>query len=102
MEQVETLGKEVGVSKACEVLEIPRSRVYRYREAGDERTLSEPKLHPRALSQEEKAQVRKTLNSERFQDQAPREIYAKLLDDGEYLCTLGGMPPLAHDVSHPG
>lgn len=26
------------------------------------------------------------LNSERFQDQAPREIYATLLDDGIYVC----------------
>jgi putative transposase len=26
------------------------------------------------------------LNSEHFQDQAPRQVYAKLLDDGQYLC----------------
>jgi putative transposase len=26
------------------------------------------------------------LNSERFQDQAPREVYATLLDEGQYLC----------------
>ena len=26
------------------------------------------------------------LNSERFQDQSPREVYAALLDKGEYLC----------------
>ena len=30
--------------------------------------------------------MRETLNSERFQDQAPREVYATLLDEGEYLC----------------
>jgi putative transposase len=26
------------------------------------------------------------LNSQRFQDQAPRQVYAKLLDEGQYLC----------------
>lgn len=27
------------------------------------------------------------LNSPRFQDQAPREVYATLLDEGQYLCS---------------
>jgi putative transposase len=38
------------------------------------------------LSQEEKTQVRQVLDSERFQDCAPRQVYATLLDEGEYLC----------------
>jgi len=42
---------------------------------------------PRALSQAEKAAVRQILNSERFQDQAPREVYATLIDEGQYLCS---------------
>jgi hypothetical protein len=33
----------------------------------------------------EKAKVRDALNSERFMDLAPREIYAILLDEGKYL-----------------
>jgi putative transposase len=40
----------------------------------------------RALSREEKAEVRHVLNSERFQDAAPRQVYATLLDDQVYLC----------------
>jgi putative transposase len=31
-------------------------------------------------------QVRETLNSERFMDKAPRQVYATLLDEGAYLC----------------
>jgi len=34
----------------------------------------------------EKEEVRTVLNSERFWDCAPREIYANLLDEGEYHC----------------
>jgi putative transposase len=39
------------------------------------------------LSTAEKEQVRQVLNSVRFQDQAPREVYAALLDEGLYLCS---------------
>jgi putative transposase len=34
----------------------------------------------------EKAEVRTVLNSERFADESPREVYATLLDEGRYLC----------------
>ena len=88
MERVERLGKVVGVSKACQALGVPRSRVYRYRAAQQEgkKPISNRSIHPRSLSQKEKIIERQTLNSERFQDQAPREVYAELLDEGKYLC----------------
>ena len=35
---------------------------------------------------EEKTAVRETLNSERFCDNSPREVYATLLDEGHYQC----------------
>jgi len=31
--------------------------------------------------------VRQALNSERFSDQAPREVFATLMDEGTYLCS---------------
>jgi len=88
IERVETLGVTVGVSKACQALGVPRSRVYRERMAKREAEAKDPvsRAHPRALNPAEKSKVRETLNSERFQDQAPREVYATLLDEGEYLC----------------
>ena len=46
---------------------------------------------PRALSPTEQAQVREVLNSERFQDLAPREVYAELLDEERYLCSVSTM-----------
>jgi len=42
---------------------------------------------PRALAPAEKAEVRQVLNSERFADQAPREVFATLMDEGKYLCS---------------
>jgi putative transposase len=42
---------------------------------------------PRALSIEEQARVLDVLNSERFRDVAPPEIFATLLDEEQYLCS---------------
>ncbi len=41
---------------------------------------------PRALSQGERARVLAVLNEDRFCNLAPAEIYATLLDEGQYLC----------------
>ena len=46
---------------------------------------------PRALSAAERAEVLGVLHDERFVDQAPASIYASLLDDGRYLCSVPTM-----------
>ncbi len=46
-----------------------------------------PTLSHRALSALERAHVLAVLHEERFQDQAPAEVYATLLDEGRYLCS---------------
>lgn len=83
----------MGVVDACQALGIPRSSLYRARQPGWVRPepVAPPKPSPRALSQAEKNAVRQVLNSERFQDQAPREVYATLIDEGQYLCSVRTM-----------
>jgi putative transposase len=83
---VTELAAKIGVKSACEALTVPRSRVYRERQG---QVLPEPKaeiIPTTALSSEERVEVRETLNSERFMDKAPRQVYATLLDEGTYLC----------------
>ena len=76
------LSQTVGVTRACQALEIPRSRLYPRRSPSPA-----PRPTPRqALSADERAKVRSTLNSEQFMDCAPRQVYASLLDEGTYLC----------------
>ena len=89
IQSVEQLAKSVSVVRACQALDVPRSGVYRSRQpvAAVPKPSPEPRVSPRALSQAEKAEVRQILNSERFQDQAPREVYATLIDEGQYLCS---------------
>jgi putative transposase len=82
------LAQQVGVVSACQVLGLPRSSFYRAREADTSlnEAVEKPAQPPRALSEAEKSTVRQLLNSARFQDLAPREVYATLLDEGQYLC----------------
>lgn len=89
IEEVEKLGQEIGITKACQALVVPRSHIYRARKVDREtrKPAEKSKPHPRSLSQDEKKQVRQILNSERFQDQSPREAYATLLDEGIYHCS---------------
>jgi putative transposase len=85
MKATEQLSSETSVSAACQALAVPRSSYYR---AHQPKQAAKPRPSPqRALSQEEKVQVRETLNSERFQDSSPREVYATLLDEDTYLCS---------------
>lgn len=88
--QVESLGGQIGMTKACEVLGLPRSSLYASRKPRPAR-VRQPGVPPRALTAEEKARVRETLNGERFADLAPREVYATLLDEGQYLCSVPTM-----------
>jgi putative transposase len=81
---VNELAIKIGVKRACDVLNVPRSRVYRVRQAKAE---ARPRPTPsHALSVAERNRVRDILNSQRFMDKAPRQVYAALLDEGVYLC----------------
>jgi putative transposase len=81
----EDLGQQVGVKRACEELNVPRSSLYQARQA--KRPASPRPRSERALSQTERHTVRDMLNSERFVDSAPRQVYATLLDEKVYLCS---------------
>lgn len=87
MQRAKDLSKKIGLKAACAALGVPRSSLYR----AEKPRPSSPRTSPRALSAEEKAQVRERLNGARFQDQAPREVYATLLDEGKYFCSWRSM-----------
>ena len=80
----EQLAPTVGVTTACQVLGVPRSSLYWARQPQE---VAKPRPKPsRALSEQERAEVRAVLNNERFQDCPPRQVYATLLDEQIYLC----------------
>jgi putative transposase len=75
---------------ACSALGLARASVYRART----RLLQPPPSKsakvapPRTLGPEERSRVLDVLRTPRFADQAPAEIYATLLDEGVYLCSI--------------
>ena len=83
---------EVGLAAACEALAISRATAYRDRVRADAAEGDPgPEPHPRALDEAERAEVLEVLTSPRFVDAAPREVYATLLDEGRYLCSVASM-----------
>jgi transposase InsO family protein len=97
---IEELAQSIPISQACAVFDFPRSSLYRRRQRLAELT-SKPKATvaakasrptpARALNAEERTTVRELLNSERFVDQSPSEVYATLLDEGVYHCSIRTM-----------
>jgi putative transposase len=92
MKAVEELSPHVSVATACCCLGVPRATLYRHRRPKPPRFSRTPRRKPpRALSGPERQQVLDVLHREPFVDQAPAEIYASLLDQGRYLCSIRTM-----------
>jgi putative transposase len=88
------IGKDLcNKRKACASLGLSRSTYYRLSEpavekAQKERTRAKP---PRTLSVAEREKVLAVLHEDRFVDKPPGQIYAALLDEGRYLCSVSTM-----------
>jgi len=99
MDAARTFSSEVGITPACYALGISRSGFYRTQARTHAPTV-EPTTRPhspRALSADERQEVLDLLHSERFADQAPHEVYATLLDEGEYHCSIRTMYRILND-----
>lgn len=93
MEAALTLSSDIGIKSACESLDVPRSGFYRTqarKNATPMKPIKRPSP-PRALSSYERQGVLDILHADRFADKAPQEIYATLLDEGEYHCSISTM-----------
>lgn len=90
IQAAETLAPTLGIVAACTAVGLSRGSYYRAQESivpMAPRPVQARAPSPRALTVDEKTVVREMLNSERFQDQPPREVYATLLDEERYLCS---------------
>ena len=52
---------------------------------------------PRALTEVERKEIKRTLESDEFVDEAPATVYAKLLDQGTYLASISTMYRVLHE-----
>src|ERR1700675_3468161 len=93
MAAVTELATDVGTRAACRALFAPRASYYRERHAASSPgTLPRPRhWSARALRPAERATVLAHLHGERFQDRSPAAVYAILLDEGRYHCSIRTM-----------
>ena len=77
----------------CAALEVSRASVLRHRAAltAPPRAVKTRAPSARALPESERGQVLAHLRTPRFADQTPTEVFATLLDEGTYLCSIRTM-----------
>jgi putative transposase len=87
------LGLLVGTAVACTALGVARASFYRTRRGRAQKVAIDHArpISPRALDAAERAAVIELLHQGRFADRSVREVYAALLDDGRYLCSIATM-----------
>ena len=94
MAAVVALTPDSGLTTAiCAALDVSRASVHRHRRVLTQPPrVTKPRLpSARALPQSDRDQVLAQLRSPRFADQTPTEVYATLLDEGVYLCSIRTM-----------
>jgi putative transposase len=110
---VEQLTPIIGTRPACRALGASPATIYRRRTPPELRPPRPRPAPPRALSEPERDAVLAELHSGRFVDCAPEQVYATLLDEGRYLCSVrtmyrlleachGGVRERRDQLTHPG
>ena len=82
------------VKRACELLGKSRATLHRQRNPAPAAGKAPPgprAPHPAALTAAEQAALLAVLDSERFADKSPAQVYAILLDEGLYLASIRTM-----------
>ncbi len=84
MQAVTELGPRLGFAAACSAVGLPKATYYRRLKPKPPPT---KKIIHRALGATERRAVLDVLHEARFAELAPAEVYATLLDEGQYLCS---------------
>ena len=90
MQAATELSEVVGTRAACAAMGVAAATFYRHREPvlGPRERRGSP---PRTLSLEERKRVLDVLCEPRFSDLAPAEVYAVLMQEKRYLCSVRTM-----------
>ena len=84
--------RQLGTTPLCQALDVPRASFYRQQNRTTSTVAAMTRRRPEhALSQAEQQTVLATLHEPRFVDLAPPQVYARLLEEGRYLCSIRTM-----------
>ncbi|MCX4097402.1 DDE-type integrase/transposase/recombinase [Nocardia sp. alder85J] len=93
----------LGVSATCSLLGRSRATEYRRRNPiPHPRRQRRPGRHPAQLSDAERDRILAVLDSPRFADKAPAQVWAVLLDEGVYLASVATMYRLLRERGQTG
>jgi putative transposase len=87
----ELVAAGIDTKTACAALGRPRASHYRHRRPPLHGPPAPKARSPRALTDTEADDIVEVLNSERFCDRAPAQVWATLLDEGIYLASITTM-----------
>ena len=90
-EHFEPLEAVTSTSQACTLLGASRATRYRRRRPAVAGPPSPRPTPPNALGEAERQHILSVLRSEEYCDLAPAQVWARLLDDGIYLCSVSTM-----------
>jgi putative transposase len=98
-EAIDQLTPLVGTTAALAVVGADRATWYRHHRQSPAPVRPErvATAQPRALSAVERKEIKATLESDEFVDEAPATVYAKLLDQGTYLASVSTMYRVLHE-----
>src|SRR5690606_32012648 len=91
VELVRQRATEVPVNSACSAVGLSRATAYRWLRPRAQKERVPRARSARRISDVERETILETLDSERFAEQPPREVYATLLSEGTYLCSVSTM-----------
>ena len=88
----------VSTKVACRLVGRSRATLYRHRQGPKAGPPAPRPTPPNALSDEERAEVLAVLRSPEYCDLAVAQVWAILLDDGRYLCSISTMYRILREV----
>ncbi len=92
MSLIEEHRQKLGTAPLCQALKVSRASFYRQQSPkAATATVVARKPPEHALSEAERQTVLATLHEPRFLDLAPPQVYAQLLEEGCYLCSIRTM-----------
>lgn len=92
MNMIEQHRQQIATLTLCEALDVPKASFYRQQAQKDSTTPVATRQRPEhALSDTEQQTVLAILHGPRFVDLAPPQVYAQLLEEGQYLCSVRTM-----------
>ena len=92
MSLIEQHRHDLGTLPLCQALDVPRASFYRQQAQDALPAILAIRPRPEhALSEAEQQRVLAVLHDPRFVDLAPAQVYAQLLEEGLYLCSIRTM-----------